>query len=197
MFAGQNALKLLITSNITALTPEEVQMSFQGIKIVASFIIEVIMILCIITCVLIYNIDFLAKKLPTVVIIVILIFVVLFNIAELTILILYVTAHSQSDNDILGCTYVSGGSLFLTILVIVCFFFLSLPQQTTSQTPKAIEFSKHSNEGDKSTESKTITQREPSRIYTDTLKSSRTKKIIPDYSHLNEAQYENLVDLNK
>ncbi|EYB88184.1 hypothetical protein Y032_0251g181 [Ancylostoma ceylanicum] len=120
-----NLMDLKMSYNISNSTVEKLESEFEGLKALVSFILHLIVVVCIAVCIIMNNAEFCSTTLPPSIVVVILIFSFLFSIVGSILLLVHHTHVKEEQAAFTGCAIQSlAGALGV---VIVAAFFIQVP----------------------------------------------------------------------
>ncbi|WKY05366.1 hypothetical protein Q1695_005963 [Nippostrongylus brasiliensis] len=134
VFSTRNSLKLTPLSDSS--TSSEDHYTIEPLKLAFSLGLHGVLVLCVVAVVSIHGINALSTRLPVAVIIVILIFAILFNLAGAILLYVYTPPRvEEKSRAIFGCAIVSSYTMVFSVIVTVVFIRVPLTKDGGGNQP--------------------------------------------------------------
>ncbi|EYB98549.1 hypothetical protein Y032_0130g1535 [Ancylostoma ceylanicum] len=108
----------ILSADLSEATSRKVESEFEGFKVFISLIIHAFSTICIICCVVINNVDKVAKRVPSIVVVAVLIFVLFFNIIAIILLFVHNGPKNRKVKEIQACAMLSTAASMLMIATI-------------------------------------------------------------------------------
>ncbi|KAK6752344.1 hypothetical protein RB195_003643 [Necator americanus] len=190
LLARQHSIHIL-SVNASEVSTKEVTMKVEGFKVFISLIIYILSILCIICCIMINNVDRMATKVPSAVIVAILIFVLLFNVMAMILLFIHNGPNNEKVTEIRACAILSTPT---AVLIMVTLGYFAWKPPTTALIIH--DYTKNFKQGTKKKSNNRHTVIPIPKAFSGESKE-KNKSSDEEKHNEEQPQYENLVEVNQ